>query len=88
MLLSLIGAGIGMFTPVAWGILQEIAPQHMVGRLLTLYGAAAMAAAVVGMTLFGWMMQSMGEKPGVIGIGLVLFATASMAGRTGRIAGA
>ena len=84
MLLCLIGAGIGLFTPVAWGVLQEIAPPRMVGRLLTLYGAAAMTAAVVGMTLFGWMIQRLGEKPAVIGIGLMLFATASMAGRIGR----
>ena len=83
-LLSLIGAGIGLFTPVAWGVLQEVAPPRMVGRLLTLYGAAAMAAAVVGMTLFGWMMQRLGEEPGLIGIGLMLFATASMAGRISR----
>jgi MFS family permease len=84
MLLSLIGAGVGLFTPVAWGVLQEIAPQRMIGRLLTLYGAAAMSAAVVGMTLFGWMIQRFGERPGVIGIGLVLFVTAGMAGWISR----
>jgi MFS family permease len=84
MLLCLIGAGVGLFTPVAWGILQEIAPQRMVGRLLTVYGAAAMAAAMVGMTLFGWMMQKFGERPSVIGIGLMLFATAGMAARISR----
>src|SRR5439155_15951158 len=31
-LLGIIGAGIGLFTPVAWGVLQEIVPQRMVGR--------------------------------------------------------
>jgi MFS family permease len=83
-LLSVIGAGIGLFTPVAWGILQEVSPQRMVGRLLTLYGAAAMAAAMVGMTLFGWMMQRLGERPGVIGISVMLFLTAGMAARISR----
>lgn len=83
-LLFLIGAGVGLFTPVAWGVLQEISPQRMVGRLLTVYGAAAMSAAMVGMTLFGWMMQKLGEKPGLLGIGLVLFLTAGMAGRISR----
>jgi DHA3 family macrolide efflux protein-like MFS transporter len=87
MLLCLIGAGVGLFTPVAWGVLQEIAPQRMVGRLLTVYGAAAMAAAMVGMTLFGWMVQKLGERPGVLGIGLMLFLTASMAGRISRRVG-
>jgi MFS family permease len=83
-LLCLIGAGVGLFTPVAWSVLQEIAPQRMVGRLLTVYGAASMAAAMVGMTLFGWMIQRLGERPGVLGIGLVLFLTAGMAGRISR----
>jgi len=83
-LLCLIGAGIGLFTPVAWGVLQEIAPQGMVGRLLTLYGAAAMAAAMVGMTFLGWILQKFGESVAVLGIGLVLFVTAMMAGRLSR----
>ena len=83
-LLGVIGAGIGLFTPVAWGVLQEIVPQRMVGRLLTLYGAGAMAAAMVGMTIFGWITQKLGETRGVFGIGLVLFLTAALAGRISR----
>jgi len=83
-LLGIIGAGIGLFTPVAWGVLQEIVPQRMVGRLLTLYGAGAMAAAMVGMTIFGWITQKLGDTRGVFGIGLVLFLTAALAGRLSR----
>ena len=83
-LLGVIGAGIGLFTPVAWGVLQEIVPQRMVGRLLTLYGAGAMAAAMVGMTIFGWITQKLGDARGVFGIGLVLFLTAALAGRISR----
>jgi len=83
-LLCVIGAGIGLFTPVAWGVLQEIAPQRMIGRLLTVYGAGAMAAAMTGMTLFGWVIQTIGEKQGLLGMGLVLFMTAAMAGRISR----
>jgi MFS transporter, DHA3 family, macrolide efflux protein len=86
-LLCVIGAGIGLFTPVAWGVLQEIAPQRMVGRLLTLYGAGAMAAAMAGMVLFGWVIQTIGEKPGLLGMGLVLFMTAGMAGMISRKVG-
>jgi len=56
----------------------------MVGRLLTLYGAAAMAAAMVGMTFLGWILQKFGESIAVLGIGLVLFVTAAMAGRLSR----
>jgi len=83
-LLGIIGAGIGLFTPVAWGVLQEIVPQRMVGRLLTLYGAGAMAAAMVGMTIFGWITQKLGDTRGVFGIGLVMFLTAALAGRLSR----
>jgi MFS family permease len=83
-LLCLIGAGIGLFTPVAWGVLQEVAPPGMVGRLLTLYGAAAMAAAMLGMTVLAWVMQNLGGNSAVMGIGLVLFVTAAMASRLSR----
>src|SRR3989441_12650623 len=83
-LLCLMGAGIGLFTPVAWGVLQEVAPPGMVGRLLTLYGAAAMAAAMLGMTVLAWVMQNLGGNSAVMGIGLVLFVTAAMASRLSR----
>jgi hypothetical protein len=56
----------------------------MVGRLLTLYGAAAMAAAMLGMTVLAWVMQNLGGNSAVLGIGLVLFVTAAMAGRLSR----
>jgi MFS family permease len=84
MLLCLIGAGIGLFTPVAWGVLQEIAPQGMVGRLLTLYGAVAMAAAMIGMTFLSWIMQKVGESLVVAAIAFVLLITAAMAWRLSR----
>lgn len=79
LLLSVIGMGIGMFTPVEWAALQEIAPQRLIGRLLTLYGAGAMASAVVGMTFFGWILQEFGEASTLFGMGLILFVTALMA---------
>lgn len=84
MLLCLIGTGIGLFTPVAWGVLQEIAPSGMVGRLLTLYGAAAMAAAMTGMTFLSWIMQKVGERVVILLIGFVLLLTAAMAWRLSR----
>ncbi|HJU06751.1 MAG TPA: MFS transporter [Nitrospiraceae bacterium] len=79
-LMTVIGAGIGVFTPIAWGILQELSPDHMVGRALTLYGTGAMAAAIAGMATFGWLTEQYGERASVIGIVLIMFATAAMAG--------
>jgi MFS family permease len=79
LLMALVGIGAGVLTPVAWGVLQEIAPAHMVGRVLALYSTGAMATAMAGMTFFGWVTQEFGERPSVIGIGLILFASATAA---------
>lgn len=75
----LIGAGVGSLTPIAWGVVQEIAPGYMVGRVLAIYTTAAMSMAIAGMTAFGWITQHFGEVPGVIGIGAVMLATAVLA---------
>ncbi len=77
--MGLIGAGAGTLTPIAWGVLQEIAPAHMVGRVLAIYTTAAMSMAVAGMTAFGWITQHVGEGSAVLGIGGVMFATAVLA---------
>lgn len=75
-LMGLIGGGKGALTPIAWGVMQEITPGHMIGRVLSLYTTGAMAAAIAGITTFGWITQEFGERTSVIGIGLMLFATA------------
>jgi DHA3 family macrolide efflux protein-like MFS transporter len=74
-----VGGGLGAFTPVAWGVLQEVSPDRLVGRILTIYGTGAMAAAIAGMTTFGWITQQFGERAGVTGIGLILLGTAIVA---------
>ena len=63
-------------TPIAWGVRQEITPGYMVDRVLSLYTSGAMAAAIAGMTTFGWITQEFGDRTSIIGIGLTLFATA------------
>lgn len=76
--MMIIGAGIGTFTPIAWGVIQEVSPERFVGRILTIYGTGAMTAAIVGMTTFGWVTQQFGERASVTGIGLVLCATTAL----------
>lgn len=83
-LMGIIGGGEGALTPIAWGVMQEITPGHMVGRVLSVYTTGAMAAAIAGMITFGWITQEFGERTSVIGIGLMLFATALTAGALGR----
>jgi MFS transporter, DHA3 family, macrolide efflux protein len=83
-LMGLIGCGMGVFTPIAWGIIQEMAPSHMIGRVLGLYGTGAMTAAIGGISAFGWITEQQGPETGVLGIGLVLMVTALVATRMSR----
>ncbi len=78
-LMGLMGVGLGTMTPIAWGVLQELAPPSMVGRALAVYSTGAMTAAIVGMTFFGWMAGQFGESVSVLGIAAVLVATAIVA---------
>lgn len=84
LLMGLIGCGMGAFTPIAWGIIQELAPRQMVGRVLGLYGTGAMTAAIGGISAFGWITEQQGPETGVLGIGLVLLVTALVAARMSR----
>ncbi len=78
-LVAIIGMGLGMWTPIAWGLIQEISPAHMVGRVMAIYTAIATAASMVGMTAFGWIIEAYNEQTGLIGIGIVLFIMAGVA---------
>lgn len=84
LLMGLIGCGMGAFTPIAWGILQEISPSPMIGRVLGLYGTGSMTAAIGGISAFGWITEQQGPETGVLGIGLVLLVTALVAARMSR----
>jgi MFS family permease len=85
LLIILIGCGMGALTPIAWGFIQELAPRHMVGRILGLYGTGAMTAAILGITAFGWITERYGPQTGLVGIGIVLLVTALMAGWMSRM---
>lgn len=86
LLMGLIGCGMGAFTPIAWGIIQELVPGHMIGRVLGLYGTGAMTAAIGGISAFGWITEQLGPETGVLGIGLVLLVTSLVAARMSRSA--
>jgi MFS family permease len=79
LLVSIIGMGLGMWTPIAWGMIQEISPAHMVGRVMSIYTAIATAASMVGMTAFGWIIEAFNERIGLLGIGMILFIMAAVA---------
>jgi MFS family permease len=83
-LMGVIGCGMGAFTPIAWGIIQELAPRQMIGRVLGLYGTGAMTAAIGGISIFGWITEQQGPETGLLGIALVLLLTALGATRMSR----
>jgi len=80
-LLMFLGAGLGVLTPVAWGVLQEVAPAHMLGRVLAFYTLFAMGAAMGGITLFGWITGQFGVPTALVTIGLVMGGTGLSAWR-------
>jgi MFS family permease len=83
-LMVVIGMGTGTLTPIAWGVLQEITPTSLLGRVLAIYNLGAMTSAIAGMTIFGWTTQEFGERPSVFGIGVGLFLSALVAARVVR----
>jgi MFS family permease len=84
LLMMMIGGGMGAFTPIAWGIVQELTPRMMVGRVLGLYGTGAMTAAISGITMFGQVTERFGESAGIAGIGATFLLTASLGGWLSR----
>ena len=77
-LLIIVGAGGAVLNPVVWALLQELTPSHLMGRVLTTFSTGSMAAAMVGMSGFGWVAESIGPAESLIGLGLVLLLTAGV----------
>ena len=84
LLMIAIGGGMGAFTPIAWGVVQELTPAAMVGRVLGLYNTGAMVATISGISVFGWVTERFGESTGVAGIGTTFLVTASLGGWLSR----
>jgi Na+/melibiose symporter-like transporter len=84
LLMIAIGGGMGAFTPIAWGVVQELTPAAMVGRVLGLYNTGAMIATISGISAFGWVTERFGESTGVAGIGTTFLLTASLGGWLSR----
>ncbi len=76
LLITCIGIGFGAWTPIAWGMIQEMAPEGMVGRVMSVYTAVATATSMAGMSFFGWVAETFGSCISVVGIGLILICLA------------
>lgn len=77
LLVLVIGAGLGAWTPIAWSLVQELCPAPLLGRVMAIYTAGATATAMAGMTFFGWVTEAFDESASVIGIGMVLAVLAA-----------
>lgn len=75
----LVGAGAAVLNPVVWALLQENTPSHLMGRVLTTFSTGSMAAAMVGMSGFGWIAEKIGPAQSLVGLGLTLLLTAWIA---------
>lgn len=72
LLVLVIGLGLGVWTPIAWSMVQELCPASLLGRVMAIYTAVATATAMAGMTFFGWVTEAFDESVSVIGIGMAL----------------
>jgi MFS transporter, DHA3 family, macrolide efflux protein len=78
-LIIVFGGSTAVFTPVVWAMLQELTPEPLLGRVFTTFSTGAMAAAMAGMAGFGWAADAIGPAASLVGIGILLFGTATVA---------
>jgi MFS transporter, DHA3 family, macrolide efflux protein len=76
-LVAIIGAGLAAFTPIVWGLLQEMTPEALRGRIFAIFNTAAMSASMIGMVLFGWVTDRVGPQTSLFGMGVILWVTAT-----------
>jgi len=83
-LIVVFGCSTAVFTPIVWAMLQELTPEPLLGRVLTTFSTGAMAAAMAGMAGFGWVADAVGPAASLVGIGVLLLCTATVAAAFSR----
>ena len=86
-LMIIIGGSTALFTPIVWALLQEMTPAHLLGRVFTTFSTGSMSSAMAGMAGFGWAADRVGAAASLIGIGLILLGTATVAALISRHCG-
>ncbi len=74
----IVGGSTAVLNPIIWALLQEVTPEHLIGRVVTTFSVGSMASAMAGMTGFGWMADAVGPGASLVGLGLVLLLTAAV----------
>ena len=78
-LVAIIGAGLAAFTPIVWGMLQEMAPENLRGRIFSIFNTGAMSASMIGMVAFGWTTDRLGPQVSLFGMAVIFWLTATAA---------
>jgi DHA3 family macrolide efflux protein-like MFS transporter len=78
-LVILIGCSSACFMPVVWSVLQELTPEHMLGRVFTMFSTGGMASAMAGMGGFGWAADALSTSASLMGVGMTLLGAATLA---------
>jgi len=65
-------------------MIQEVTPEHLLGRVFTTFSTGGMASAMVGMAGFGWAADALGPAVSLLGIGLLLLLTAGVTVQVSR----
>ena len=82
--IMIIGGSTALFMPIIWGVLQEVTPEPLLGRVFATFSTGSMASAMAGMAGFGWAADTLGPHISLLGIGLVLLSTACVAAFSSR----
>ena len=75
---AIIGAALAAFTPVVWGLLQEMTPEQLRGRVFSVLSTGAMSASMLGMVGFGWTADRLGPVVSLLGMTAVFTVTAGI----------
>jgi MFS family permease len=84
MMILMIGGSTAVFTPIVWSVLQELTPQHLLGRVFTTFSTGGMSSAMAGMAGVGWAADTIGLSGALLGIAIALLATAVLAAISSR----
>lgn len=80
LLVTAIGASLASFTPIAWGVLQEMTPDDLRGRVFALFNTGAMSSSMIGMVTFGWVTDRLGPRSSLLGMAGIFLITAAASG--------
>ena len=73
---TMIGAGLATFTPVMWGLLQDMTPEPLRGRIFSIFNTGAMSASMLGMVAFGWATDRLGAQVSLVAMAVIFWLTA------------